>query len=325
MGGDNAPEAVVKGAAGALRESNSDTRVILTGPEERLRDLVGQEDPDHTLPIDLVHAPEVIGMDESPAAAIKNKQNSSIHVGLGLCKAGRADAFVSAGNTGAAMAGSLFILGRLSGVARPSVIGFFPTLTGTTILLDAGANVDCKPEHLVQFARMGAIYAERVLGCETARVALLNVGEEPGKGDETTKAAHDRLSAIDSLHFVGNVEGRDLLADKADVVVCDGFVGNILLKFGESIASELPKMLGQEMRRLGLSEEEQAVVARAFAGVRARFDYEEFGGAPLLGVDGTVLIGHGGSGETAFRNMVHAAESMVEQNVTASIAAALAG
>lgn len=324
MGGDNAPEAVVAGAIDALEQSDSDVHVLLAGPEDKLRPLVDQADPKGTLNLHVAHAPEVIGMDESPAAAIKNKQESSIHLGLGMCKEGTADAFCSAGNTGAVMAGSLFILGRQIGVARPSVIGYFPTLSGTSILLDVGTNVDCKPEHLVQFARMGSIYVRRALQCEHPKVALLNVGEEPGKGDELSKAAHQLLSEADGLNFIGNIEGRDILMHRADVIVCDGFVGNTLLKFGESVASVLPQMLGQEMRRLGLSEDEQAVVARAFAGVRARFDYEEFGGAPLLGVNGTVLIGHGGSGELAFSNMVHAAVRMVRENVTESIGAALA-
>jgi len=324
MGGDNAPEAVVAGAIDALKNGDSDVHVLLTGPEDRLGPLVEDANPTGSLNLHVVHAPEVIGMDESPAAAIKTKQKSSIHLGLGRCKQGKADAFCSAGNTGAVMAGSLFILGRQLGVARPSVIGYFPTLTGTSILLDVGTNVDCKPEHLVQFARMGSIYVKRALHTEQPKVALLNVGEEPGKGDELSKAAHQLLAEAEGLNFIGNVEGRDLLMHRADVIVCDGFVGNTLLKFGESVASVLPQMLGQEMRRLGMSEEEQATVGRAFAGVRARFDYEEFGGAPLLGVNGAVLIGHGGSGEQAFANMVHAAVEMVRENVTESIGAALA-
>lgn len=324
MGGDNAPEAVVAGAVDALEQSDPDVHVLLAGPEDRLRPLVEEANPGGTMNLHIAHAPEVIGMDESPAAAIKNKQKSSIHLGLGMCKEGKADAFCSAGNTGAVMAGSLFILGRQLGVARPSVIGYFPTLTGTSILLDVGTNVDCKPEHLVQFARMGAMYVRRARQCEDPKVALLNVGEEPGKGDELSKAAYQLLSEIEGLNFIGNLEGRDLLMHRADVIVCDGFVGNTLLKFGESVASVLPQMLGQEMRRLGMSEEEQAIVSRAFAGVRARFDYEEFGGAPLLGVNGAVLIGHGGSGELAFANMVHAAVGLVRENVTESIGAALA-
>jgi glycerol-3-phosphate acyltransferase PlsX len=323
MGGDNAPEAVVAGAVDALQESDSDVHVLLTGPADRLEPLVEESDPSGALNLHVVDAPEVIAMDESPASAIKTKQRSSIHVGLGLCKQGKADAFCSAGNTGAAMAGALFILGRQEGVARPSVIGYFPTLTGTSILLDVGTNVDCRPEHLVQFARMGSIFMQRAMHCDEPKVGLLNVGEEPGKGDELTKAAYTGLSEAAGLNFIGNVEGRDLLLQKADVIVCDGFTGNTLLKFGESVASVLPKMLGQEMRRLGMSEDEQATVARAFAGVRARFDYEEFGGAPLLGVNGAVLIGHGGSGKQAFANMVHAAVDMVRESVTETIGAEL--
>ncbi len=297
--------------------------LLLTGPQEQITPLLEELSEAERARITVIDAPDVIGMDESPATAIKTKTASSIHVGMGLCKAGKADGFVSAGNTGAVMAGGLFILGRLPGIARPSVIGYFPTLKGTCILLDVGTNVDCKAEHLVQFARMGAIYAREVLGADNASVGLLNVGEEPGKGDELAKAAHAALSQADGLNFIGNIEGRDVMAHAADVVVCDGFTGNVLLKFGESVAGILPKMIGAEMMRLQMPPEEQAIVGKALQGVRARFDYKEFGGMPLLGIDGTVLIGHGGSDATAVKNMILAADTMISHKVTERIAASV--
>jgi len=323
MGGDDAPEVVVEGAAMALQSEDRDLALLMTGPQDQIRPLVEKLDASLQARMTVIDAPEVIGMHESPATAIKTKKASSIHVGMGLCKAGKADGFVSAGNTGAVMAGAFFILGRLPGIARPSVIGYFPTLKGTCILLDVGTNVDCKAEHLVQFARMGAIYAQEVLGVEKASVGLLNVGEEPGKGDELAKEAYEALTQADGLSFVGNIEGRDVMAHAADVVVCDGFTGNVLLKFAESVAGILPKMIGAEMMRLSMPPEEQAVVAKALNGVRARFDYKEFGGMPLLGIDGSVLIGHGGSDATAIKNMILAADTMISHKVSERIAASV--
>jgi glycerol-3-phosphate acyltransferase PlsX len=323
MGGDHAPKVVVEGAAMSLAAAERDLALLLTGPQEQITPLLEELSEAERARITVIDAPDVIGMDESPATAIKTKTASSIHVGMGLCKAGKADGFVSAGNTGAVMAGGLFLLGRLPGIARPSVIGYFPTLKGTCILLDVGTNVDCKAEHLVQFARMGAIYAREVLGADNASVGLLNVGEEPGKGDELAKAAHAALSQADGLNFIGNIEGRDVMAHAADVVVCDGFTGNVLLKFGESVAGILPKLIGAAMMRLQMPPEEQAIVGKALQGVRARFDYKEFGGMPLLGIDGTVLIGHGGSDATAVKNMILAADTMISHKVTERIAASV--
>ncbi len=323
MGGDHAPGVVVEGVVEALRAKPGELFILLAGPEDQLNPLLEGVEADIRQFIQVVDAPDVIGMHESPATAIKTKQRSSIHLGMGLCKAGKADAFVSAGNTGAVMAGALFILGRLPGVSRPSVVGYFPTTKGTALLLDAGTNVDCKPEHLVQFARMGAVYAERVLGATNASVGLLNVGEEPGKGDEMSKAAYDLLTAAEHINFIGNIEGRDIMEHAADVVVCDGFVGNILLKYGESVASVLPRLIGAEMHRLGMNEGEQMVVVKALKGVKARFDYKEFGGAPLLGVNGTVFIGHGSSNGYAIKNLTLAADKMVRRSVSETIASVM--
>ncbi len=323
MGGDRAPEVVVEGALRAAQAAPAGLHVLLFGPEARLREELSKQGGDGARGIDVVDAPEVIGMGEAPAAAVKTKQRSSIHLGLLAHKQGQADAFVSAGNTGAVMAAALFILGRLPSVARPSVMGFYPTTESYSVVLDMGTNVDCKPEHLVQFAKMGAIYARAVLKRENPVVALMNIGEEPGKGNEQVKAAFELLQQTPGLNFRGNIEGRDLLHHAADVVVCDGFVGNIMLKLGESLATAFPRMVAAEMQRLGLSPQEQQLVARVLGGVQKRFNYEEYGGAPLLGVSGNVLIGHGGSTARAVERMIQTAAEVAEQRIPAAITEAL--
>lgn len=321
MGGDRAPAVVVEGAVQACRGADGRLHVLLFGDETEVgREMERQGVRD--LPIELVHAPERIGMGESPAAAVKTKRQSSIHLGLGAHLQGAADAFVSAGNTGAVMAASLFILGRLPNVARPAVIGFFPTTRAFCIVLDIGTNVDCRPEHLVQFARMGAIYCEHVIKRPDPVVALLNIGEEPGKGNDQVKAAFDLLQREVGLNFRGNVEGRDVLQHAADVVVCDGFVGNVMLKLGESVLPVLGRLIGAEMAALGYTEEQKGLVMNVLGRVKGRFDPDEYGGAPLLGVDGNVLIGHGGSSAKAIARMITTAAEMVEQDVRASIAQA---
>lgn len=323
MGGDKAPGVVLEGAVSAVRRRPDELQILLFGPEDRIRTELSAQEGADALPLQVIDAPEVIEMGEAPAAAVKGKPHSSIHLGLGAHKQGRADAFVSAGNTGAVMGASLFILGRLPNVARPSVIGFFPTTESYCIVLDVGTNVDAKPEHLVQFAQMGAVYAEQVMKRKRPRIALLNIGEEPGKGNEQVKAAYELLEATEGLHFRGNIEGRDLMHHAADVVVCDGFVGNVLLKFGESVATTFLQLAQQEIGQQQLAPEEVGAVKKVLGGVLKRFDYEEFGGAPLLGVDGNVLIGHGGSSARAIEQLILASAEVVEQDVAGSIAAAL--
>ncbi len=317
MGGDHAPHVVVEGAVRAA-EGRDDLRILLVGREDdlsaRLEALDGAR-----LPIDVVDAAEVIEMAESPSSAVKRKTKSSIHIGLSLHRAGDADAFVSAGNTGAVMAASLFILGRLSGVSRPAILSPYPTLKGFCGVVDVGANVDCKPEHLVQFAEMASVYARRIWNRESPTVGLLNIGEERSKGNELTKEAFEMLEQDGRLNFVGNVEGRDLMHHAADVIVCDGFVGNVILKLGESIASVLPRLVGAEMERQKLPPEQQKIVGGVLRGVGAAFDYEEYGGTPLLGVGGNVLIGHGGSSARAVENMIVAGAEVARQNVAGSI------
>lgn len=322
MGGDRAPEVVVEGTVRAAAALRGRAELLLFGPSHVLTETLAKHPDARGLSIEIVEAPEIIGMAESPAGAVKNKQRSSIHVGLGVHKRGEADAFVSAGNTGAVMAAALFILGRLPNVSRPAVIGFFPTTKSYSIVLDIGTNVDCRPEHLVQFARMGTIYAQHVARRQNPTVGLINVGEEPGKGNEQTKAAYELLKADPNLNFRGNVEGRDVLHHAADVVVCDGFVGNVMLKLGESVSTALVQMVRREMANQQLSESDQEVVARVLGAVQKRFDYEEYGGATLLGVDGNVLIGHGGSTPRAIERMIQTAAEVVELGVRESIAAA---
>ncbi|HUF09585.1 MAG TPA: phosphate acyltransferase PlsX [Rhodothermales bacterium] len=322
MGGDDAPDVVVEGALEAVRQHDNELEVLLLGPEETVKNAFG---PGVSMPngIQVIDAPDIIEMAESPASAVKTKTNSSIHLGLGLVRQGQADCFVSAGNTGAVMAASAFILGRLPGVPRPAIAGPYPTLKSFCIVVDVGANVDCRPEHLAQFGLMGSIYMNLIHNRDQPRVALMNVGEEPGKGNELTKEAYKLLAEVTGINFVGNIEGRDLMHHAADVVVCDGFVGNIVLKLGESVATVLVEMLKTEVQRLNLTWDERATVARVVGTVQKQFNYEEYGGAPLLGIKGNVLIGHGGSSAKAIHRLIVAGAEMAKQAVSKSIAEAV--
>jgi len=322
MGGDDAPEAVVTGAIQAIRHTERDLEVLLVGPEEQIQDVLDTHSNVPNASLQIVDAPEVIGMGEAPSSAVKQKTNSSIHRGLAAHHDGMADAFVSAGNTGAVMGAAMFILGRISGVARPSIASFFPNLKGSSVVLDIGTNVDCKPSHLVQFARMGTIYARQVLDNDDPTVGLINIGEEPGKGNERVKEAYELLQEAEDLHFVGNVEGGDLLFYAADILICDGFVGNVLLKFGESMTGVLSEMTQQEMDRQDLAPDEQELVASVLGEVSKHFDPESQGGAPLLGVNGNVLIGHGRSSPAVLEQMIHAAAGIASVNVVDAIKAA---
>ena len=318
MGGDHAPEVVVEAAANVASEHGDEIVILLVGASELVRSQLDKVQG-KSAAVEVVDARQVIDMAESPTAALKQKPQSSIHVGLGLVHSGEADAFASAGNTGAVMAASLFLLGRLPGVARPAILGVYPTLEGFSYVIDVGANVDCKPEHLVQFADMATIYLERVVRKERPTVGLLSVGEERTKGNELTKEAYAMLEGDARLNFVGNIEGRDIMEHAADIVVCDGFVGNIILKLGESIATVLPQLIGREMQRQKLPEDARRLVGGVLKGVNRSFDYEEYGGMPLLGVRGTVLVGHGGSSVRAIENMILAAANVSGRNVTGSI------
>lgn len=322
MGGDDAPETVVEGAVQALEQAEQETVILLVGPEQELREALSEHQGSSTRALRILDAPEVIGMGEAPSTAVKQKTDSSIHRGLAAHRDGKADAFVSAGNTGAIMGAAMFILDRIPGVERPSIAGFFPTLKGSSVVLDIGSNVDCRPAHLVQFARMGTVYARHILKNDDPSVGLLNIGEEPGKGNEQVKEAYELLHSAGDLNFAGNVEGSDLLFYASDIIICDGFVGNVLLKFGESMTTVLSEMCEQEMARQGLAPEEQTLVAGVLGEVQKGFDPEAQGGAPLLGVNGNVLVGHGRSTPDAVAQMIHSARRLASENVDEALQSA---
>ncbi|HEX7117213.1 MAG TPA: phosphate acyltransferase PlsX [Longimicrobiales bacterium] len=299
MGTDRHPAVEVEGAVQALRELPDDFTLILVGQRERIE---AELDRFPDLPrdrLEVVHATQRIEQGESPATAVRRKPNSSIVVGLELQKEGGADAFVSAGSTGAVMAASLLLLRPLPGVARPPIGTMLPTAAEPVVLVDAGANVDSKPAHLVQFARLGAIYAQDVLRRPNPRVGLLNIGEEPEKGDELAVEAHGLLREQSGLNFVGNIEGRDIITGACDVLVADGFVGNVLLKFYESIAAFFMGILKREQERSGARMDLREIFAA--------LDYTEYGGAPLLGLNGISIICHGGSPPRAIKNAIRVA------------------
>ena len=310
MGSDRAPTIEVQGAVDALRSLESDFQLVFVGDRERIEAELRLHEGVPQDRVEIVHAPRRIEMGEAPAQAIRRKQDSSIVVGLNLHKRGEVDAFISAGSTGAVMAGSLMILRALPGVDRPPVGAILPTRRGYTLLIDAGANVDTRPSQLLEFAHLGAIYAEDVMGVEQPRVGLLNIGEEPEKGNEHALHAHQIL-AESGLKFVGNIEGRGIIDHQCDVLVCDGFVGNVLLKFYESVAEFILQLLGQEMS--------EARVELDLRRLYRILDYTEYGGAPLLGVQGVVIICHGGSPPKALTNAIRVAVQSVEQDILSHI------
>jgi glycerol-3-phosphate acyltransferase PlsX len=312
MGGDRGPVVNIEGAVAAARELG--LSVLLVGNEDELsRSLLRHST--NGLGITICHAPETVGMDESPSAALRKKKHSSIRVGLELVKRGEADAFISAGNTGAVMATAMVTLGSLPGVERPAIALIVPTLRGQSILLDAGANADCKPRHLLQFAIMGDIYARQVMGKKSPTVGLLSIGEEESKGNELTREAFKELEEERSLNFTGNVEGREVFSGAADVIVCDGFTGNIALKISESAAEFFTVLLKEELEK-GLVGKLGALLTRgAFRRFKKRVDYTEYGGAPLLGVGGMCIISHGRSTAKAIKNAIRVAAECVENGV----------
>ncbi|NTV02757.1 MAG: phosphate acyltransferase PlsX [Chlorobiaceae bacterium] len=330
MGGDNAPGCVVDGTIEALRESGNRFEILLIGQEDKVRPLLEQHDLSQ-MNLRFMHAPEAITMEDIPAIAVKTKQESSLVKGLQLCKAKQAHAFVSAGNTGAQMAASLFVLGRLPGVLRPTIYAYFPRIgEGLTNIVDVGANVDCKPENLVQFAEMLTIYQRYAAQIENPTVGLLNIGEEEGKGPESLKQTWRLLQDAHREHkinFVGNIEGHDILGGKSTIVVCDGLVGNTILKFGESIPHFLSSLLKPAMEKLvgsgQLDPKTAGLVGQTFKGLFEPFDVEKWGGVPFLGVDGISIVGHGRSSARAIKNMIYMAEHMIEKRVNEHIAEVL--
>lgn len=317
MGGEQAPDVPVRGALAALRDPGADFEIILVGDEARIRPLLTNARPPAGR-LTVRHASQVIDMNESPVTALRKNPDSSIGVGTALQKSGEADAFVSTGSTGAVMAAALTTLGRIHRIQRPAIVTIWPTAKLPCVVLDVGANVDSKPAHLFQFALMGHHYARDVLGRDRPRVALLSIGEEPSKGNEATVAAHDLLAGS-GLEFVGNVEGGDVLRGRADVVVCDGFVGNILLKFGESLVDFLARAVRDEVAGSPRARIGALLMKPAFRALQRRIDYAEIGGAPLLGVNGVVIIGHGGSSVKAVANAVRVAATAVERRMVRHI------
>ena len=319
MGGDHGPAVVVEGAVTAVREFGAS--VVLVGDKPAIeREVVRLKA--QSLGLEICHASQVVGMGESPSHALRRKRDSSLRVAAELVLDGKAAAFISAGNTGAAMAISMFVIGVLAGVDRPAIAAVLPNLRKFTILLDAGANVDPKPWHLLQFAVMGHVYARDILGLDSPRVGLLSVGEEEGKGTELTREAYEQLKGS-SLNFVGNVEGRDIYNGRCDVVVTDGFTGNVALKISESLAEMLSDMIREELLRDTRSRLGAALAMPAFARFRRRIDYTEMGGAPLLGIDGAAIICHGASPVKAIKNAVRVAREWAQAGLNEHIKAAL--
>lgn len=306
MGTDDAPKAEVAGALEALSTFEEDVEVILVGDEGVIEAEIARHG---TRPERMVvhHAPDRVTAEDPPASVLRRKPDSSIAVGLRLHQSGEGDAFVSAGSTGAVMAASLFILRPLPGVARPAIGTLLPTSAEPCLLVDAGANVDCKPQHLVQFARLGHTYAQDLMGRENPRIGLLNIGEEPGKGDELTLETYRLLGEQKGLNFIGNIEGRDIIRGACDIVVCDGFVGNVLLKFYESVAAFIVGLLKKELKDLDRGQDLEHVFRV--------LDYAEYGGAPLLGVGGVSIICHGGSPPKAIRNALAVAARAVRSGM----------
>ena len=316
MGGDMGPRVVVPGAIDAALARPGEIRLLLVGREEEIRPLVGRMDPSL---VEVVHASENIGMHESPANAIRKKKDASISVALRLIREGRADAMVSAGNTGAVVASALLTIGRLHGVSRPAISTSWPNKRKGAVVLDVGANHECTPKNLVQFAVMGSVYAETAIGVANPRVGLQNIGEERSKGNELVRDSYALLEADARINFVGNVEGRDVFDGAADVVVCDGFVGNVILKFSESIYSFLSHLVRDEIRRGVLAKAGALLMKPAFSSVRSRLDYASYGGAPLLGVKGVVIISHGKSSRRAIKNAILAAARSVNADINRHI------
>lgn len=324
MGGDSAPAVEVEGAVMALRDGNLSAEVVLVGDEKAIQRELQRLGAASEPGLFLEHAPERIEMGQDPAREVRRKKGASIVVATRMLKEGRADGLVSAGNTGAVVACSLLTLGRIEGVRRPAIATFLPSPTGGAVLLDAGANSDCTPGHLLQFGVMGAIYARRVMERKDPKVGLLNIGEESSKGNKLVQTAYPLL-AQGPFRFVGNVEGRDVFHGGADVVVCDGFVGNVVLKFSESVIHLIMQLIrdevGDDLRhRLG-----GLLMRPVFRSLSQQLNYEEYGGAPLLGVSGVVIISHGSSSPKAIKNAIHVAIRFAKERINDHIRTELMG
>ncbi|HDJ28592.1 MAG TPA: phosphate acyltransferase PlsX [Proteobacteria bacterium] len=311
MGGDNAPAEIVAGAVEAAREYN--IHVILVGYRERIEHELKKYQIKN-LPIYIQHASEVVGMDDSPSKALRRKKNSSLKVAIDLVRDGRAQGVISAGNSGAAMALAMFTLKKLENIDRPAIVTNLPTVKGSTVILDVGGNVDCKPLHLAQFAVMGSVYATYILGKSVPRVGLLSNGEESSKGNELTRET-DALLKNSSLNYVGYIEGGDIFPGDIDVIVCDGFVGNIVLKTSEGLALAMTEILKNELSANLKSKVGAWLSKDALRRLKAKIDYKEYGGAPLLGVNGNCFICHGSSCRKAIKNAIRLSAEFARQRV----------
>jgi glycerol-3-phosphate acyltransferase PlsX len=304
MGGDHAPAAIVDGAVAAAR--HLDAQIALVGPTATLERALTPYPDWRDLDMQIVEAPDVVGMAEAPTATLRRKPRASIRVAADLVARGEAAALFSAGHTGASVMAAYAAFGTLPGVDRPALATTIPTRDRPAVLLDAGASVECRPQHLLQFAAMGSVYARVALGVDQPRVGLLSIGEEETKGNELTREAH-RLLKASPLHFIGNVEGREIYSGVADVIVCDGFTGNVVLKTSEGLVDAVEALLGDELRGTFSSQVGYLLSRRAFRRFRRRVDYSEYGGALLLGVAGLTVVGHGRSSTKAVRNGIAAA------------------
>jgi glycerol-3-phosphate acyltransferase PlsX len=315
MGGERGPEEMVAGAIQAVKES--DLNVTLTGDKNLLNRIL-RKHPEAGSRVEVVHSTQVIAMDESPFEAIRRKKDSSIVKAFDLVKSGNADAAVSAGNSGATMASAIRSLGRLNNVSRPGIASIFPTLKKPLVIMDVGANVDCRPQHIFQFGVMASAFSNNLFGIEKPSIGLLSIGEEGGKGNVLVKSAHE-LFQKSSLNFLGNVEGRDIFQGNVDVIVCDGFIGNITLKVSEGLAEAIITMLKNEMAKSFMAKVGYRLAKHAFDSFRKRVDYAEYGGAPLLGLNGTGIVCHGRSNAKAIMNAIKVAAEMVRNNVNEHI------
>lgn len=316
MGGDNAPFEIVKGAVEAAKEITH--TIIIIGDEKKIVSELKKYKYDKKQII-IEHASDVIGNCDAPVKAVRTKKESSMVRGITMVKEGKGDLFISAGNSGALMAGGLFILGRIQGIDRPAMASVYPILGGqASLLVDAGANSECKPDNYLEFATMGSIYMEKVLGRRNPKIGLVNIGAEETKGTTVTKAAHELLDRS-KLNFVGNVEAREIPFGASDVIVCDGFVGNVILKLTEGLALSLLKQLKQKLTSGFMAKLGALLLANNLRGLKSEFDYSEYGGAPILGVKGPIVKMHGSSNANAVKNTILKGIPYAEQNVVQTI------
>jgi glycerol-3-phosphate acyltransferase PlsX len=311
MGGDFAPQTIVEGAVWASKRHG--VKVVLVGDEDKVSKELSKY-PTSKLPIYIQHAPHVVAMHDSPSVVVRRMKDTSIKIALDLAKEGQVSGVVSAGNSGAAMALAMYIFKKLEGVDRPAIATIHPTLKGSTVLIDSGGNVDCKPVHLVQFAIMGDAYAKYILGKEEPRIGVLSNGEEEGKGNEVTREVHEVLSETD-LNYIGYVEGRDLNSGVVDVIVCDGFVGNVVLKISEGLWETISAILKWEAKDNIRAKVAYFLMRRAMRRLEKRMDYSETGGAPLLGINGNCVISHGHSNAKAIMNAILLASSLAKNKL----------